>query len=130
MNHYFQEVLDVHILIGRWLGDPDSSSDVCDKLLARFSPDYSMVTTDGARLDYSSLVTFFRSQCGCRKGLEIEIENMQLIAESTTGATVTYQERQKMPDQDETIRFSTVVFESGKDNQIMWRHLHETALPL
>ena len=130
MNHYFQEVLDAHVLIRRWFGDASSSSEVCDRLLARFSPAYSMVTTGGARLDYSSLVTFFRSQCGRRAGLEIEIENMQLIAESATGATVVYQERQKMPDQDETMRFSTVVFELGKDNQVMWRHLHETALPL
>lgn len=130
MNRYFQEVLDAHVLIGLWLSDASCSSDICDELLARFSPAYSMVTPGGIKLDHSSLVTFFRSQCGQKVGLEIEIENMQLIAENATGATVTYQERQKMPDREETLRFSTVVFESGKDNQIMWRHLHETALSL
>jgi len=130
MNRYFQEVLDAHVLIRRWLSDTSCSPDVCDQLLARFSPAYSMVTPGGIKLDLSSLVTFFRSQRGQKVGLEIEIENMQLIAESATGATVTYQERQKMPGQAETLRFSTVVFEAGKDNQVMWRHLHETALPL
>ncbi|MCS3431966.1 DUF4440 domain-containing protein [Klebsiella sp. BIGb0407] len=130
MNRYFQEVLDAHVLIGRWLSDTSCSPDVCDQLLARFSPAYSMVTPGGIKLDYSSLVTFFRSQCGQRSGLEIEIENMQLIAESATGATVTYLERHKMPGLAETLRFSTVIFESDKDSQIIWRHLHETALPL
>lgn len=130
MNHYFKEVLDAHILIGRWLGEPNCPEDVCDKLLARFSPAYSMVTPNGVKLDYPSLVTFFRSQGGRKEGLEIKIENMQLITESAIGATVTYQERQSMPDQSESLRFSTVVFELGQNNQVIWRHLHETNLVL
>ncbi|MHC5178435.1 DUF4440 domain-containing protein [Serratia rhizosphaerae] len=130
MNRYFQEVLDAHTLIRRWLGDGDSPVAMCDDLLARFSPDYSMVTPGGALLDFPSLTTFFRAQCGARPGLEIEIDNMQLIAESAAGATVTYQERQQLPGQEATLRFSTVVFELGADNQVVWRHLHETMLPL
>ncbi|WP_340615113.1 DUF4440 domain-containing protein [Xenorhabdus thailandensis] len=130
MNRYFQEVLDAHVLIRRWLGDATSPAEVCEDLLARFSPAYSMVTPGGGQLDYTSLTSFFRMQCGAKSGLEIEIDNMQLIAESATGATVTYQERQLLPGQDATLRFSTVVFELGADNQVIWRHLHETALPL
>lgn len=129
MNCYFQEVLDAHALILRWLGDADSPAAVCDALLARFSPDYSMVTPGGALLDYAALNTFFRSQCGARAGLTLEIDNMQLIAESAGGATVTYRERQQLPGQEATLRFSTVVFELGADNQVIWRHLQETALP-
>lgn len=72
----------------------------------------------------------FPRPAGARPGLEIEIDNMQLIAESAAGATVTYQERQQLPGQEATLRFSTVVFELGADNQVVWRHLHETMLPL
>lgn len=130
MNRYFQEVLDAHELIRSWLGNASTPAEVCDNLLARFSPEYSMVTPGGGQLDYTTLTSFFRTQCGVKAGLEIEIENMRLIAESATGATVTYQERQQLPGQEATLRFSTVVFELGADNQVIWRHLHETALPL
>ncbi|MGJ8524607.1 hypothetical protein LMG33818_000315 [Halomonadaceae bacterium LMG 33818] len=94
MNRYFQEVLDAHALIRHWLGHSDISVNVCDNLLERFSPEFSMVTPSGNQLDYTALASFFRNQWGARKGLEIEIENLQLITESPTGATVTYQERQ------------------------------------
>ncbi|RLZ07878.1 DUF4440 domain-containing protein [Acinetobacter sp. 2JN-4] len=130
MNRYFQEVLDAHVLIRRWLGDVSIPYEVCEDLLARFSPAFSMVTPNGDQLNYKSLTAFFHTQCGAKSGLEIEIDNMQLIAESATGATVTYQEKQKLLGGAPTLRFSTVVFELGKDSQVIWRHLHETALPL
>ncbi|MGB7997277.1 MAG: DUF4440 domain-containing protein [Photobacterium halotolerans] len=130
MNRYFQEVLDAHVLIRRWLGDASSPIEVCEDLLARFSPAYSMVTPGGDQLDYTSLTSFFRTQRGVKPGLEIEIDNIQLIANGAAGATVTYQEKQQLPGLDATLRFSTVVFELGMDNQVVWRHLHETALPL
>ncbi len=129
MNRYFQEVLDAHELIRCWLGDEAASADVCETLLARFSPAYSMVTPGGAMLDFTTLASFFRAQRGAKKGLHIDIENMQLVAESAGGATVTYQERQQLPGQNATLRFSTVVFESEPDDTVRWRHLHETFLP-
>ena len=129
MNRYFQEVLDAHELIRCWLGDETASADVCEKLLARFSPAYSMVTPGGAMLDFTALAPFFRTQRGAKKGLHIDIENMQLVARSAGGATVTYQERQQLPGQNATLRFSTVVFESEPDGTVRWRHLHETFLP-
>lgn len=129
MNRYFQEVLDTHQLIRRWLGDARSSPEVCENLLARFSPAFSMVTPGGSLLDYAALNSFFRTQCGGRAGLEINIENMQIIAESTTGATVTYQEQQQCPGERATRRFSTAVFEWGGEGGVLWRHLHETWLP-
>ncbi|WP_154056500.1 DUF4440 domain-containing protein [Pseudescherichia vulneris] len=129
MNRYFQEVVDAHELIRHWLGDETAAIEVCDTLLARFSPAYSMVTPGGAMLDFTALNAFFRAQLGAKKGLHIAIENMQLVAESAEGATVTYQERQQLPGQHATLRFSTVVFESEPDGTLRWRHLHETSLP-
>jgi len=128
MNRYFQEVFDAHQLIRHWLGDATSPQEVCDTLLARFSSAFTMVTPGGEQLDYTSLCAFFRTQRGAKAGLEIAIENMQIVAESATGATVTYQERQQIPGQDATLRFSTVVFTQGENGQVIWRHLHETWL--
>ncbi len=115
-------------IIGRQT--PSTTADVCDNLLARFRLAYSMVTPGEAQLDYATLSAFFRSQRGAKAGLKIDIEDMTLIAESATGATVTYRERQQLPGQQPSLRFSTVVFDSGADNQVLWRHLHETTLHL
>ncbi|GBU14589.1 hypothetical protein AwEntero_31900 [Enterobacterales bacterium] len=127
MNRYFQEVLDAHQLIRRWLGEASAPQEVCESLLGRFSSAFSMVGISGNRLDTAGLSAFFRTQGGAKSGLEIEIENMQLVAESATGAVVTYQERQQLPGQNATLRYSTAVYELDEGGKVMWRHLHETA---
>ncbi|MGJ0480163.1 DUF4440 domain-containing protein [Pantoea agglomerans] len=129
MNRYFKEVLDAHELIRSWLGNKDAHDDVCEELLARFSPAYSMVTPGGAMLDFTALNTFFRTQRGVRPGLDVDICDMQIVAESESNATVIYKERQQLPGQSATLRFSTVVFEVNDAGNVMWRHLHETSLP-
>lgn len=128
MNRYFQEVRDAHALIRDCLGDAHTPDAVCDALVARFCPAFSMVTPRGAIMDFTAVDNLFRTQRGVRAGLTIAIEDLQLIAESDTGATVTYKERQIIPDQGETLRFATAVFETGADGRVMWRHLHETWL--
>lgn len=129
MNRYFKEVLDAHVLIRRWLGNKDANDEICENLLARFSPEYSMVTPGGSLLDVTTLTTFFHTQRGARPGLEIHISDMQVVSESEKGATVVYKELQQLPEQNSTLRFSTVVFELNHDGDIVWRHLHETSLP-
>lgn len=127
MNRYFQEVIDAHVFIQRWLADASTPLAVCDELLARFSADYSMVTLSGHRLDFTALSEFFRSQRGAKTGLEIAVEQMTLVTESENGAVVSYQERQQLPGQLATLRYSTVVFELNAQGNVIWRHLHETA---
>jgi len=129
MNLFLKEVLDAHELIKEWLGNETAKDEVCEDLLARFSPAYSMVTTGGGLLDFTTLNSFFRTQRGARPGLAIEISDMRVIAESDTGATVVYKELQQLPDQSPTLRFSTVVLESKPNGKIIWHHLQETALP-
>lgn len=130
MNRYFQEVLDAHALIRDCLGDAQTPDAVCDALLSRFSPAFSMVTPVGTVFDFTALDNLFRTQRGVRAGLMISIEALQLVAESESGATVTYKERQMIPGQGETLRFATAVFERGADGQAIWRHLHETFLKI
>lgn len=129
MNRYFKEVLDAHELIKDWLGNKKAKDEVCENLLARFSPAYSMVTTGSKLLDFTTLNSFFRTQRGTRPGLEIGISDMPVIAESANGATVAYKELQQLPEQSPTLRFSTVVFELKQNGDVIWHHLHETSLP-
>ncbi|MGD9427150.1 DUF4440 domain-containing protein [Pantoea sp. NSTU24] len=129
MNRYFQEILDAHDLIRAWLGNTAAKDEICDQLLARFSPAFSMVTPGGGLLDITTLTSFFLTQRGVRAGLEIEISDMRIIAEGENGATVVYKELQQLPGQPPTLRFSTVVFEVKKEGGLLWRHLHETFLP-
>lgn len=127
MNRYVKEVFDAHVLIQRWFTDSAAPEQVCDELLARFSPAYSMVTITGHRLDHPALCAFFRAQRGAKSGLKIEVEKPVLIADSEKGAVVAYQERQQLPGQPETLRYSTVLFVTDAEGKILWRHLHETS---
>ncbi len=126
MNRFVKEVFDAHVLIQRWFSDAQAAEQTCDDLLARFSPAYSMVTITGHRLDYPALCAFFRTQRGAKAGLNIEVEKPVVITESEKGAAVAYQERQQLPGQPETLRYSMVVFEMDVQGKILWRHLHET----
>lgn len=123
MNPYFTEVIDAHIAIERWLGKGAGEEQA---LLARFTPDFSMIALSGAPLDFAALCAFFRTHRAAKPGLEIEIEEMKLVAEWPTGAVVSYREKQSLPGQSATLRYSTVVFER-QPNVLGWRHLHETA---
>jgi hypothetical protein len=127
MNCFVKEVFEAHELIQRWFSDSGAPEQVCDELLARFSPAYSMVTITGHRLDHPALCAFFRAQRGAKSGLKIEVEEPVVIAESEKGAVVAYQERQQLPGQPETLRYSTVLFVVDAEGKILWRHLHETA---
>lgn len=127
MNRYIKEVFDAHELIQRWFTDAAAPQSVCDELLARFSPAYSMVTLTGQLLDYPQLCGFFAAQRGAKAGLHIDVGQPVLIAESAQHGVVTYQERQHLPGQAATLRYSTVVFEVDAQGNLLWRHLHETA---
>ncbi|HEO9035492.1 TPA: DUF4440 domain-containing protein [Serratia marcescens] len=123
MNPYFTEVIDAHIAIERWLGKGAGEEQA---LLARFTPDFSMIALSGAPLDFAALCAFFRAHRAAKPGLEIEIEEMKLVAEWPTGAVVSYREKQSLPGQNATLRYSTVMFER-QPSALGWRHLHETA---
>ncbi|KMV36415.1 DUF4440 domain-containing protein [Franconibacter pulveris] len=123
MTPYFTEVLQAHVAIEAWLGKGDGD---VNALIARFSPDYSMITLSGAVLNHDQLSQFFLAQRAAKPGLRIEVDEMRLLAEWPQGAAVSYRERQSLPGQPATTRRSTVIF-TLKESQPLWRHLHETA---
>ncbi|MGK5044569.1 DUF4440 domain-containing protein [Janthinobacterium sp. GB4P2] len=125
-NPYFDDVLSTHVLIRAWLAGETTAPDHCAALLARFSPDFTMVAPGGQQLDGAGLTTFFRAAGGSRPDLAMRITDLTLIQESAAGASVTYRECQSLPGGDSTERLSTVVYDKTPAGTLLWRHLHET----
>ncbi|WP_039057228.1 hypothetical protein [Enterobacter sp. Bisph1] len=119
MNVFIQEIVDAHIAIENWLGRGEGE---LASLMARFAADFSMIAPTGACLDYASLTGFFQAQRGSRPGLKIVVDDFVVLAQWDNGAVIRYRETQ-----GENVRGSTAVFRL-QEGQIVWRHLHETAL--
>ena len=125
-NPCFDDVLSTHALIRDWLSGEAESAENCADLLARFSPDFTMVAPGGKQLDHAGLTAFFRAAGGSRPGLQMRLTDLVVIQESTAGASVSYREYQSLPGGDSTERLSTVVYDKTPDGALLWRHLHET----
>ncbi|EBC8949441.1 DUF4440 domain-containing protein [Salmonella enterica subsp. enterica serovar Bareilly] len=124
MNPYKDEIIHAHAAIESWLSKGMGS---IDALIARFAADFTMITPGGVCLDYPALGAFFQAQRGGRPGLVIVVEHIDLVAEWPEGATLRYRERQQLPGQAETVRWSTVILKRER-GRIVWRHLHETTV--
>ncbi|EAA7089466.1 TPA: DUF4440 domain-containing protein [Salmonella enterica] len=122
MNPYKEEIIHAHVAIENWLSKGMGS---LEALIARFAADFTMITPGGVCLDYPALGAFFQAQRGCRPGLVIVVEHIDLVAEWPEGAALRYRERQQLPGQAETVRWSTVILKRER-GRIVWRHLHET----
>lgn len=125
-KRYFDDVLSTHVLIRQWLGGEATAPAHCADLLARFSPDFSMISPGGKQLDAAGLTAFFQSAGGSRPGLQMHISDLVLVQESAAGASVTYRECQTLPGGASTERLSTVVYDTTPAGTLLWRHLHET----
>lgn len=122
MNPYKEEIIHAHAAIENWLSKGMGSLEV---LIPRFAADFTMITPGGVCLDYPALGAFFQAQRACRPGLVIMVEHIDLVAEWPEGAALRYRERQQLPGQAETVRWSTVILKRER-GRIAWRHLHET----
>lgn len=124
-NPYFNEVVDAHVDIERWLSGRAEPERLAS-LLTRFSPDFSMITLSGAVLDYAGVDALFSRGHGVRPGLVIGIDELRSLAVWSDGAVIRYRETQTDGEGRRTVRRSTAVFRREADGLIMWRHLHET----
>ena len=122
MNRYITEVIDAHIAIENWLGKGEGNPQT---LLSRFAADFTMIALNGSPLDRSALEVFFMSQKQARPGLKIVIDSMDIVSEWPDGAVVKYRELQTLPEQSQSIRWSTAVFRL-QEGQVYWRLLQET----
>ena len=121
---YFDEVIQAHVAIEQWLAEERDASDL-EKLLTRFSPQFSMVSPLGRVLDFDALNDLFTLAGGKKLGFRIELSELLGIALYEGGATVSYREQQTDATGLHSDRRSTVVFEK-LDDRILWRHLQET----
>ncbi|EBP3038713.1 DUF4440 domain-containing protein [Salmonella enterica] len=118
MNPYKEEITHAHAAIENWLSKGMGN---LEALIARFAADFTMITPGGVCLDYPALGAFFQAQRACRP------EHIDLVAEWPEGAALRYRERQQLPGQAETVRWSTVILKRER-GRIVWRHLHETTV--
>jgi len=124
---YAKEIVDVLDMIQAWFaGAANQDSRALDALMARFSPQFSMITPSGAVLDLAGLRALFERIGGQRSGLEITISGISTLAVNASGATMCYHERQTMAGVIANDRRATAVFEMDAQGRLLWRHLHET----
>ncbi|SDU83051.1 nuclear transport factor 2 family protein [Pseudomonas mucidolens] len=123
---FFEEVIQTHVEIEQWFAGV-APEGTLENLLARFSPDFSMVApSSGARVDATGVQALFRRLGGQRPGLKITLSEMTGIDRHARGASVTYREHQIDDTGTQTDRRATVVFEKQASGGLLWRHLHET----
>ncbi|WP_166216107.1 DUF4440 domain-containing protein [Pseudomonas atagonensis] len=124
-NEYFAEVIDAHKAIERWFAVEEDAA-ALERLLTRFSPQFSMVSPLGRELDFETLRALFQAAGGSKKGFRIALSELHGVAIFAGGATVSYREQQTDASGLHTDRRSTVLFEKHESGRVIWRHLHET----
>ncbi|MFJ2449476.1 DUF4440 domain-containing protein [Pseudomonas sp. S04] len=122
---YFTEVTQTLANIEQWFaGTPDRG--VLERLLARFSPQFSMIAPNGNSLDIAALQQLFETLGGARPGLRIDLSDMRGLDQHAQGATLSYRELQSDASGVLNDRRATVVIEKLPSGKLLWRHLHET----
>ncbi|AWM90389.1 DUF4440 domain-containing protein [Pseudomonas sp. 31-12] len=124
-TEYFDEVIQAHIAIEQWLAE-DQDESALERLLTRFSPQFSMISPLGRVLDFAALNELFLLAGGRKLGFRIELSDLRGIALYDGGAVVSYRERQTDATGLHSDRRSTVAFEKQASGPVIWRHLHET----
>jgi hypothetical protein len=125
VNPYFAELDDVNADVQAWY---NSAADVgvLERLMARFSPQFSMILPNGGTLNHTTLREIFAKNGGQYPGFEIAITDMAMVAQYPCGAVVSYNEHQSDGQGKRTLRRSTAVLELDAQGKVMWRHLQET----
>ncbi|MBK5417059.1 DUF4440 domain-containing protein [Pseudomonas sp. TH31] len=124
-SDYFDEVIQAHVAIEQWFAVEEDDA-ALERLLTRFSPQFSMVSPLGQVLDLDALSALFRMAGGKKIGFRIELSELRGIALHERGATVSYREQQTDATGLHSDRRSTVVFEKPESGKVIWRHLQET----
>ena len=92
-----------------------------------FSGVFTMIPLSGEKMDYPTVSRFFHHAGGSRPGLDIVVDQMEIISEWHDGAAVLYRESQTLADSSQNVRWSTAIFQHA-EGKIVWRHLQETRL--
>lgn len=87
MNFYLQEVFDVYVFIECWLSYGEGSVEV---LMKCFVVDFIMIFLSGEKMDYLMVSCFFYYVGGSCLGLDIVVDQMEIISEWYDGVVVLY----------------------------------------
>jgi hypothetical protein len=71
-TEYFDEVIQAHVAIEQWLAE-DQDESALERLLTRFSPQFSMISPLGRVLDFEALSVLFLLAGGKKLGFRIEL---------------------------------------------------------
>lgn len=120
------EVYNCHVLIEEWFnGSKNATPELLDKLLAKFSHNFSMINPNGNQLNYSDLRVFLSKMHAARVGVRIEVTEPIIIHEDDNICILQYAEIQHLSDKV-LHRLSTAIFVSDDADSVLWQHLHET----
>jgi hypothetical protein len=125
VNPYFAELDDVNAEVQAWYNSAVDAA-VLERMMARFSPHFSMVMPDGRPLNRATLHEIFTKNGGQYPGFQIASTDLVMVAQHACGAVVTYNEHQSDGQGKRTLRRSTAVLERDAQGKVMWRHLQET----
>lgn len=126
-NAAFEEVRVLHVMIEDWFNARLPAS-ALERLLARFSDDFSMVGIGGVRLDKAALARFFAGAHGGRAGLHIAVAEQALIALPGAACAVRYREDQTDAAGVSTRREALAVLVVGPEGELQWTALQETSV--
>lgn len=124
-NPYFKELDEIHVEIAA-LFDGSADEGAVQRIMARFTPQFTLVMTSGNALDYAGTQEVFAKLRGARPGSQITIRDMEIVADYASGAVVKYREYQRDGAGNANVRRSTAVMELNAQGKVMWRHLQET----
>ncbi|WP_144144478.1 hypothetical protein [Paraburkholderia sp. BCC1884] len=124
-NPYFKELDDIHVEI-QALFDGSADEGAVQRIMARFAPQFTLVMPSGNLLDHAALGETFTRLRGARPGSQINIREMEIVAEHASGAVVKYREYQRDDTGNANVRRSTAVMDLNAQGKVSWRHLQET----
>lgn len=122
------EIILLHEQIETWFRG-NAPSEALDALLRCFADAFHMVTIRGDRLELDGVRSLFTRLGGTRPGMAISIDQVDVIAETTTGWLVTYRETQVAADGTSNQRHSAAWLQPTNHSRPNWLFLQETAIP-
>lgn len=123
-----QEVIDLHIFFEAWLGGalPETDAEF-DRFTTATAPGFTLISPDGAEMDYTTVSTWIRRSYATRRGFRLWTTDHRLRYDDGGCALVTYLEWQER-DGVTTCRISSALFvtNAASPTDYLWRHVHET----
>ncbi|MGC4942972.1 hypothetical protein [Kribbella sp. DT2] len=127
MRQIEDEVVQHHQDLARWLGT-EAEDGLLDTFRQMHRPDFSLVTTDGVRLDLPALTTALAGARNAVPGLTIGIEQYELVIRTDQVVVCRFLERHSVG----APRRVTAVLTPDESARygVRWLSVHETAAGL